>query len=227
MGRLQRSEIVNEGMERSGQTGIETRCNFFLNQFLEHLYRRQDWPFLLKTATVSSGSSDDELDISGLSPEYLNVKTVLVTTDDIGTLAHAAESGLSYEDLWELKEEALFNSNTGTPTDYHPAPDKQTILVYPKPDKAITAKIRYYGLPAAIDTSSSGDSTVPDWPDDEGLVRAVEAFSNRYEHDRGWQIVHQMTEQAVARVRASIADRGRRGPARLRWGRGFNKVTNK
>ncbi|MGH3431037.1 MAG: hypothetical protein ACRDQZ_26285 [Mycobacteriales bacterium] len=51
-GYLTRGTIVSEGLELGGNPGLTTRATTFLNMLLDHIYRSQDWEFLLKTATV-------------------------------------------------------------------------------------------------------------------------------------------------------------------------------
>lgn len=227
MGSLNRGDLVTRGLQRGGQPYLTTEARYFLNSLLSHLYQARTWEFLSRTATVSSGSNLGELDISALSPAYQSFQRLLITspTNYRGVVAYGPEMGLKYNDIWEKVEEAAFNSETAAPVYCVADPQKQHILLYPTPAESVTAKLRYYCLPAEISVADGGDSSTPDWPDDHGMITAIAFFAREWRNLDGAQLLERASEMLIARISSSHIDEGRGGPARIKYGTGFKKLS--
>lgn len=191
MGSLTRSQIVDEGMLQAGRSDLEARMNVYLNAWLRSQYTAWDWPFLhrrktglaltagLTTVSVGNGSSSITAEIKKiLDPIYVYDSTY-------STKCRARIRQLTGGDVYF--DETVNNPATwrGLPTQFKVKADtalwgKWSLIPMPFPDRDYLATFDYIETPANIDVSSSGDSTIPIYPNDRTMIQAVVSETCKY-----------------------------------------------
>lgn len=154
----QTGDIVTRVQQRVRDTGYSaTEIKGYLNDTQNDVFNEYRLPFMETTQnyTLASGVADIT-DGSGLPANYVQAIDLLLTTAGY-------EKKLTYRDIREIdslypdyENSTLYPDNV--PSDWYFY--GLTPKVFPKPNSAYTATLRYYKKPTLL----SGDSDVPDLP---------------------------------------------------------------
>lgn len=191
MGQLTRAQIVTEGLNLAGNTGLTTRANYWLNTFLGSIYPSHRWSFLERRYTAPA------LTAGGAS---LSFGAGSVTSDLISHVLRIALADTSNDgyknDIWiadgesseASNEPAWLSSTRGLPNQLMVEPDattqfKWTISPSGLADKAYRLSILAQYLPTHIDVTSGGDNTKPVYPNDETMMHAIYVQALRHQSD--------------------------------------------
>lgn len=151
-------DIVTRVQQRIRDTGYSSsEIKSYLNDTQNDVFNEYRLPFMQTTQnyTLTVGVADIT-NGSGLPSNYVQAVDLVLTTD-------GKESVLTYRDVREM--DALYpdyENSTNYPnsvsTDWYMY--AQTIKVFPEPDSAYTATLRYYKKPTLL----SADADVPSLP---------------------------------------------------------------
>ena len=198
MGIKTRSQIVTEGLLMAGDSKLTTRAKAWLNGWLRSQYAGFMWPFLLQqetgialaegeaTFTIGAGSG-------GVTPAIRRiVDPIWIYTSDKKT-----RSRIRIHSMLETDESSELDVNdeaehTGLPSQARCHADATTwgkwqVRFDRWADKDYLIKLSYYEQPEDIDETSGGDSTVPRYPNDRTMIKAVEVEALRYKKAENFQ----------------------------------------
>lgn len=182
MGQLTRLQIVNQGMLLAGRDNLAAVVNVDFNAWLRSVYMGWPFPFLtvkksalalgagVTSVAVGAGSGGVTLGIQKiLSP--LLVYTADQTSRGEAPIVQLTGGGVDFDEV--------VNPSTtwrGMPTQFKVAARSTwgswDLIPGPFPDKDYLLAFSYISQPADIDTTSTGDSTVPIYPNDRTMIQA-------------------------------------------------------
>lgn len=205
---LNRGQIISQGLEEGGNTGITSLAETFLNSFLDQLARAIDHPDLLEEESVTL-TSTSYIDTTALTATYLKIRGIHLD----GEAQELTEHPGGLVEIRKLIRRDSSSSNTGKPQYFFSDPAKSRIWVWPTPDKSYPAVIWFYKQPAAL----TSDSDIP-WVDDASLcIAAVAEFAARYDRDNMYVVVRDLVDRYAQRFRAGETDYGRQRSFQLRF----------
>ncbi len=191
MGALTRGEIVAAALQLAGQPILTTQAGIWLNAFLNKVYSRWNWPFLLESASGISLPAGSAGVLVGAGSGGITAGVVKVTKAAIaepGTDKDATPLALrGHMDLLPNDDPAWSRSATGRPwgllVDATPQVVGQWKLApLPQADKAYLLVVKYQPIIAPL----TSDLQIPLYPSDETLVQAVYSKALRYNQDERW-----------------------------------------
>lgn len=195
---MNRGQIVAQGLELGGNTGITSLANDFLNLFLDNLARSKDFETLITEASISGTAGSSDVDISSLAT-YRSILRVHLDGDDQPLKQQ------DYPDIWKQVRVDTAAGSTGTPEHFAIKPDSTTLVLWPIPKTQPVGKILYYRVPAAM----TSDSDVPWFADAHTMVNAVADFSATYDKDPLLQVIQRNLDVALGKAVQGLDDSNR------------------
>lgn len=186
MGLLTFDQIVTEGMELGGNTGLTTRCDAFLKAWISKEWAKWPWPFLQSRygpVNVAAGvSSYDTAPLGSIS----HIRRVLIA--DVANNGYKGELVLYDDRELDAQDDPLWSdsSSPGLPfrvvvTPVLSADKIQTswLINFDHPtDKAYRLIIVAQSAPVITDTTK-----VINYPNDETLIQAVFCYVLKHQED--------------------------------------------
>jgi hypothetical protein len=191
MGQLTRAEIVTEGLEMAGNTGLTTRANVWLNLWLSKVYTQWPWAFLqnhygpisvavgTQKVTFGAGQNTDD--------RIHTIRRALLTDPVSGVVSTELQlrSSSSVNALDILS--GVSATNYGQPRVLHVVPSSTAgqweLYFSPRPAVATRLVLVAHFTPDHL----SADSDVPSYPNDETMMFAVYVAALRHQQDERWQ----------------------------------------
>lgn len=190
MGQLTRTQIVTQGMLLAGRDDLASVVNVDFNAWLRSVYMGWPWTFLKakKTAlslvtgatsvAVGGGSGGVTLGIQKILQPIL-VYNSTNTTRFKADIQQLTGGGVEWDET--VNPSATWR---GIPQKFK-VQQRSTwgswdLIPAPFPDKDYLLTFYYLAQPADIDTTSSGDSTVPIYPNDRTMIQACMAQTLLY-----------------------------------------------
>ncbi len=205
-------QIVTEGLELGGNPGLVTRATTFCKLLADHIFRAEDWEWLLKSATIQADASNfGKISNSGLPTDYRAVRQLFATSDTSGTVMQPVQQ-VPYEQLLINILNDNQNSITSGQVPTHFAVDMgagaaaAVIYLWPKPDHRVTFNLRYYQLP---DVSAYSAGAVMDFPDSWSFVGAVAHYAQSYDKETLQSIIQNEARSIIDQYRLNHRDAGR------------------
>lgn len=182
MGSQTRGALVSEALLIVGNTTLTTRANLALNRQLRKTYMSWPWPFLIRRAKIDLGQAAQSILFGGgNSGVTLEVQRIIdpmfLYTSDYTTQARPRVIPITGGNL--VSDESINNPATyvGQPQQFKIRSNGTwgvwQIVPTPFPDKAYKIAVDYIVQPADIATDSTGDSTVPTYPNDETMIQMI------------------------------------------------------
>ena len=207
-GILTRAQVVSNGLEMGGNTGIETLANTFLNLFLDSLARAHDFETLVKLTSIAGIAGGINL---AAHPDYRAIKQIQLVGDsspliqtDFATIVSRRTPDIENGVTGDATHFAAFTAEGGA---------SSSLYLWPIPSSAVTANILYYSVPAEI----TSDDTVPWYEDSTTLVNAVADFAAMYDRDTMQAIVARNVDVALGRAMSGMTDQGRANAQQLKF----------
>lgn len=190
MGSLTRAQIVTQGLREAGDTSLTTRGNEWLNRWLRSQYMALDWPFLQRRLEAFALVTDATYVRVGagatVTPHIQRIHDpVWVYKSDYSIRRKARIVSLLDGDINSDETVNRPSGHRGVPASFKVRPNATTggrwdLIPDVFPDRDLLLALDYTELPDNIDTSSSGDSTIPRYPNDDTLVKCVEVAALKY-----------------------------------------------
>jgi hypothetical protein len=201
---------MQEGLRRAGRSDLLSEARFWLNLFLESMYRNQDYHWMRKAAVLST--------TEGLAwpSDYLRAYSATLIQNGDETPFKQFSS-----DEYDMYRVA---SSSGTPVGFFADPDTETFKFYPTPVQSLQWRLRYYYLPTLPDPSSPiGDSDEPVWQTDPSiLIQAVYVRALEYDDDNRFEREDQRLTKMIAEAKMNNFDT-RAGSTRMKLGKSFRR----
>lgn len=195
-GRWTRGTIIDQALQRVGNTRIKHLARDRLNRLLESLYTQWEWPFLYKvhTFTFPSGNTGGQMTLyASVATPTDFLKTEHETT---GLRITAIDGNVRSSPVVEIdpvsfRRRAIpHDQESSQPRIYYVSYAEQILYFWPRPTQACAATMVYKHLPAdvAIGTGSDADTTaydadIPLYPWGGHLSMEMEAWAYQYDHD--------------------------------------------
>ena len=186
MGSLTRLQLVTEAGLLAANDAIPEHLKKGLNRMLRVAYAAWQWPFLHRRAeSIAWSAGTTSIDVgagsNGVTLEIQRIfSPVAFRTSDYSTRGRAhvrqlVESATSLDDV--LRDPS---TSRGLPQQLFALPypgtwGKYTLKPDVVPDRDLLLAFDYLCMPADIDTSTPGDSTVPLYPNDETMMHMLYA----------------------------------------------------
>jgi hypothetical protein len=196
-GRLTRGRIIQLAQREAGNTNSQliAEMRVWLNLLLQDLYSQWDWTFLFTSTTVSIGSTSFPL------PDNF-----LKTQDEWGLKVTMHGGVITNLRVPEVDREhfdavAIAQTTGSVPLMWHPDRQAGVGLVWPTPDTAVTATLRYkvWIADADVNDETAYDADIPTFPFHSYLVEKLRA------RVYGWDRNIPMADRTEAMAEAMFA----------------------
>lgn len=191
MGALTRAQIVTRGLLAAGNTSLTTRANEWLNSWLRSQYAAVDWPFLQKRASgISVASATSSLVVgagnNGITDVIRRIHDPIYVYNTGKTVRTKMRVSTLLDGPLSWDEDVRPDTAKGVPDRCKLRPvagteGAWTMVLNRNTDRALLFSFDYTYLPANITETSAGDASVPEYPNDETLIKCVEAYALKHE----------------------------------------------
>lgn len=208
-GRWTRGTILNQALQRIGNTRILALARDRLNRELEHLYSQWEWPFLYKVHpfTFPAGNTGGQLSIySSVSLPSDFLKTEQETTGlRITTIDGNPQSFPVIEtDPITFRRRAVPYEQEGQrPLFFYVAYAEQFLYFWPTPTQTCGATMIYKFLPADVDPTDTAtyDADIPLFPWGGYLSTLMESWALQYDENPRWREMKQEADRMFDDIR--------------------------
>lgn len=204
--RWTRGRIIQQALQKVGNTKITPLARDQLNRVLEDLYVQWEWPFLYTVTTLTLSGALVDLPADFLKSESDDTGLRVIT----GPANQALDLAVLQKSPPEYARMATPTSQTGRPRIwYHDHANNRAVL-WPTPDGPYLAQIVYKALPPdfPVDPIEAYDADIPLFPYGMLLAHKLEVWALEYEQRTQLAMVrNQEFEQALDRVRGAAQPR--------------------
>jgi len=207
---LSRGEIVQAGVELAGRSDLLRKGALWLNLFLEDQYEDYDWPWLLKTQTLSVS------DGVSLPDDYRRAKSATIIDNESPFSLRTVEKD-------EFENERNNNQLYSRPTLIYIDKLNNAAYFYPTPVSSYTMRLDYYHSPELLDSGVNDDASEPVWGESDNiLVQAVYVRALQYLDDSRHQQEDMRLEAMLGKSKMNTQDT-RAGRSRVPLGKSFRR----
>lgn len=195
MGTMTRATIVSEALLTVGNSAISSRVNAAFSSWLRKTYALWSWHFLARKASgiaLPAGAQSLVLGngSGGIADEIQRISDpIWVYSSAFNSQVRARVRSWNVGSVSSDRPEILDpTTNKGTPSSFSVLNDtgalgKWTLRPNVVPDRAYLLSLDYWRMPADIPTDGTGDSAIPDYPNDDTMVLACIMFGFRYTNE--------------------------------------------